>query len=613
MMMRALARRSRQRRWTIAPAAMLPSFLALAILGLAGHGYAATRGGISAQARRGHSNDWPMYNRDPKATRWNEAENRLSPATVGGLHKEWTFPTAGAVAGTPAVVDNVVYALDSTGTAYAIDRHGSTLWNAHVNVSTPVGPKISDSPLVMRHTVVFGDLGGTIHGLNTATGAERWSVRPNNHPAATIFGSATRVGRNVAVGISSYEEGLAGISSYKCCTFRGSVVLLSPVTGRVIWQRFLVPPPEQNSDGSFGPSGVGVWSTPTYDRATNTIYVATGNNYSAPATGNSDAVVALNASNGRIRWVNQRTADDISNVTYPPGDPNHPDFDFGDSPQIYRAGGHEVVGAGQKSGFYYAFAARTGKLLHSVQVSPGGGLGGLFADTAVAGNTVYANGTHWPRVYVGGKPRGGTLSAIAGDGSHSRWRFHTPKPNLSGVAVANGVAYFQSINGLLYALDARNGKRLARVNSGGQMSGPAISRGHIYLGTGDILYSLFHESASPRPGSIVALGGGAPPHGRCARLRVGTGAADNFLGTSHGDRIQGLGGGDHLRGGRGRDCASGGPGSDALRGGRGHDVLKGGPGPDKLIGGRGNDTCFVSPGRDVYTGCERIVGTSSRR
>jgi polyvinyl alcohol dehydrogenase (cytochrome) len=299
---------------------------------------------------------------------------------------------------------------------------------------------------------------------------------------------------------------MAAQPGYACCTFRGSVVVLDAKRGRILWQRYLVSAPHRNADGSFGPSGAAVWSTPAYDAASNTIYITTGNNYSYPTTRTSDAIIALNATNGRIRWVDQRTPNDQANVTTPPEDPNHPDYDFGDSPEIYHIGSRTLVGAGQKSGIFCVVGARTGRLIHTIRAAPQGALGGLFADTAVAGTTVYANGTHWPYIYTGGKPLGGNLSAISADGSKLLWQFATPAPNLSGVAVADGVVYFQSLDGFLYALRAGTGHLLKRIRTGGQFSGPAISRGRIYLGTGDILSSLFNPVVVPGPAAVVAMG-----------------------------------------------------------------------------------------------------------
>jgi polyvinyl alcohol dehydrogenase (cytochrome) len=448
-----------------------------------------------------------MYNHDPEGSRWDSAERVLGPHTVGRLGRVWAFPTKSAVAGTPAVVHNVVYAVDALGTAYAIGPGGKALWRTQVAVRTRLGPKVTDSPLVTDHRVIFGDLAGFVHGLDVKTGAPRWRVRPNPHHDAVVFSSGTLIGNDkVAIGVSSVEEFSAARKGYRCCTFRGSVVLLDANSGGIRWQTYLAPKPHANPDGSVGPSGVAIWSSPTYDPATGTIYVTTGNNYSYPTTRTSDAIVALKAANGHIRWVNQRTTNDQANVTTPPEDPKHPDFDFGDSPEIYRIGARTLVGAGQKSGVFHVLDANTGRVVHHIRAAPPGGLGGLFADSAVAGSKLYANGTDWPYVYTGGKPLGGNLSAISGDGSRILWTFKTAKPNLSGVAVANAAVYFQSLDGFLYVLGTRTGKLLKRIRTSGQFSGPAISRGRVYLGTGDILSSLFDPFLVPGPGSVVAFG-----------------------------------------------------------------------------------------------------------
>src|SRR5262249_876103 len=151
----------------------------------------------------------------------------------------------------------------------------------------------------------------------------------------------------------------------------------------------------------------------------------------------------------------------------------HPDFDFGDSPQVYSlANGRRVVGAGQKSGFYHVVDAATGATINQIQVEPGGSLGGLFADTPVATGGVYANGINWPTP-GGSNPTAGDLIAISGDGSHELWRFPTQfSPDMGGVAVANGVVYFTStFSQQLFALNATTGALLKAVQVGVSNSG----------------------------------------------------------------------------------------------------------------------------------------------
>ncbi|MBW7904970.1 MAG: PQQ-binding-like beta-propeller repeat protein [Phycisphaerae bacterium] len=470
-----------------------------------------------ADVMSNNPNDWPMYNRAPDGSRHNFAETKLRPSNVANLQVLWSFPTDGAVAGTPAVVDNIIYAADSMGFVYAINSDGTLRWkNDTIAIPSLLGIKITNSLLVTNRTVIFGDTAGQIHGLERSTGELRWTIRPpceplfpEGHPFQAILGAGTMAGHYVAYGISSYELALPAIDpDYPGFTFRGSVILLDPADGNILWQTYLVGEPQMNPDGSFGPSGASVWGTPAYDHATKTIFVGTSNNYGPPATDTSDALIALNVEDGSIRWVSQMTADDTWNFSFLPVDPNDPpDFDFGDSPQLYRVQGQLRVAAGQKSGFFHVVDAATGASLTSpVQYLPGGTLGGFHMDSASAGGVNFATGNYWFDPFSGGQPEGGAVFAISPDGTQELWRFDTPGPIIAGTAVANGVVYVQSLDGMFYALDASSGAPLLQADFGGQSSGPSISRGRIYLGTGDVMSSVFDFFYVPVGGSVTALG-----------------------------------------------------------------------------------------------------------
>lgn len=433
--------------------------------------------------------DWPMYNHDVKGTRSNPDEHHLGPNNAGQLAVEWSFPTPSPVSGTPAVKDNVVYAGDFSGAFYALHAgDGSVKWETQVTGS------VSGSALVRKNRVIFGDLSGYVYGLDKKTGAIAWQIRPDPHPWAAIYGSATPVGPYVAIGISSNEWfAPAVVPGYPCCTFRGSVVLIDPKDGAVVWQTHFITPAESAS----GASGAPVWSTPTYDPHLGLIYTTTGNNYTEPATGRSDSIVALDADSGQIVWSNQRYANDTWNVLFPPFPP-HPDYDIGDSPQIYTLpNGRKVVGAGQKSGFYHVLDALTGQTINQRQFESASttALGGLFADSAVVNGIVYANG--------GVYPDNGDVIAFTGDAKKELWRYHTAtEANLSGVAVANGVVYFSSLDGNFYALRASNGNLLKKLPINANTSGPAIDDGHVYVGTGN---AIGYFSGVLEPGNIVSL------------------------------------------------------------------------------------------------------------
>src|SRR5262249_6949013 len=110
-----------------------------------------------------------------------------------------------------------------------------------------------------------------------------------------------------------------------------------------------------------------------------------------------DAIVALDAGTGAIKWATGVQGFDDWNVACIPGvgSPNNcpnaagPDFDFGSGPDLFTVNGRLVVGAGQKSGQYWALDARTGQILWSVAAGPGSSLGGIEWGPATDGKRIY--------------------------------------------------------------------------------------------------------------------------------------------------------------------------------------------------------------------------------
>ena len=102
---------------------------------------------------------------------------------------------------------------------------------------------------------------------------------------------------NVYEGIASWEETRAINPAYPCCSFRGSVVALRVRDGAQVWKTYTINdaphPTGKTSTGTIrqGPSGAGIWSAPTIDPKRGMLYVTTGDNYSAPASTTSDAVL----------------------------------------------------------------------------------------------------------------------------------------------------------------------------------------------------------------------------------------------------------------------------------------------------------------------------------
>ena len=96
--------------------------------------------------------------------------------------------------------------------------------------------------------------------------------------------------------------------------------MLDAATGAIEWVYHTMPEAEYTGDVSSigvrlrGPSGAPIWSTPTVDSKRGVIYATTGENTSHPATGTSDAIIALDFETGEALWVFQALANDVWNI-----------------------------------------------------------------------------------------------------------------------------------------------------------------------------------------------------------------------------------------------------------------------------------------------------------
>jgi polyvinyl alcohol dehydrogenase (cytochrome) len=507
---------------------------------------------------------WPLAGFDAAGTGHNPRERRLRPSNVAGLAVDWTFEASGAgmpvrpIHATP-VVDRQgnVYVGDFGGTFFAISPTGARIWSFSSDPPTPelgalippaIGPPTA-SPFLggaalagNRPYVVAGDANGRIYARDTRTGAEVWTARgldPN--PLGGVAGNSISViGDTVLVGLGSLENYAfvlsAGGIRVDCCAHRGALVALALDTGEERWRYNLVDQaallPPSAAPFLLGPSGADVWSQPTYDRATGTVYVSTGQNLSPTAEGRStatsDAMAALDFQTGALRWIRQLTQDDIWAVGVPNPNPatGQPvDMDLGDAPKIYRLrDGRKVVGAGQKDGRYHVLDAATGELVRSTQViAPRNDLGGFQTGGAFAGGTVFQHGLHATDgftdcnegacLYEGFE---GRVVALSEDGAQVRWSLAIPSsPLVGGLAVANGLVYFQSLveeavpgsdppQWALYAVDAADGGVRLRLTFPGRAIGsPAVADGHVYVTNGNVAlgaYGIVPEGALMRLG-----------------------------------------------------------------------------------------------------------------
>jgi outer membrane protein assembly factor BamB len=535
--------------------------------------------------------DWAMYNHDLVGWRFNPAEKTLSPANVGRLVEKWRFPAAkaketiGVVHATPTVVAREVYFGTATlPSFYKLSPDGKLCWVYRNSVRKPILPPADGAPiteklrgaaseggifcsaLVADGAVYFADTGGWMCCLDARTGAERWKVDsraatfPGAHWNNLFFASPILADGKVVFGGGTLEQLIAGTKKYPGSTGRGFLVALDPKTGKIVWKHDLGPKPQkldppvvlEDAWGKYtfeyGPATSSVWSTPSYDPETNTLFFGTDVN-TAPRqptpdnpnfhTEDSCAIRAIDAATGRRKWNTQINPGDVwTNAmrAYDPKTGQYKDASIGDTPKIFTievdGKATKVVGAGCKNGGFYILRADNGKLVkhtplytgepthppakHDARVlalpSP---MGGLQTGCATDSRTIFTNGIDAVRLgtqFLSFDPRqvptGGRVTATSVDLTKELWRHERPKiPEMggepgkpmhrdvgdvvaSGIALGNGVVYFTAVgSGKLIALYAATGAVLKEITLGPVFAGPSLSRGRVYVGAGNMLFT----------------------------------------------------------------------------------------------------------------------------
>jgi polyvinyl alcohol dehydrogenase (cytochrome) len=480
--------------------------------------------------------DWPMFGQNVSNTANNLLETRISTQNVALLKQKWVFTTGGDVSARAAVVNNVAYFPDWGGNIWAVNAlTGAPVWGHQLSdYGLPAHTNARTSPAVANGSVYIGTQataqGAYLLAINAATGALEWKTQLDPSPYAIISTSPTVAGPLLYTGVASVAEGgsFFGVN-IASAPARGSVVAVNLLNGSILWQTFTTPQ---------GYSGAGVWgSGPVVDILRGTVYAGTGNNYRAPdsaapsstpgvtygacivaggtaASCNSpdnheDSILALDLLTGAVKWAvplvtwGQPFVTDGSdnwNVDCAfqgpqcPANPG-PDYDFGSAPNEITfwtsTGLKTIIGAGQKSGIYYALDPDTGAQLWHTQVGPGSSLGGMEWGSASDGKRIYVAIAN---LYGIPSAAGSAGSWAALDPATGAILWRTADPNTSvdigPVSVVNGVVYASSMAGAanlptMIAMDASTGKIVWNFAAGSSVNaGATISGGMVFWGSG---------------------------------------------------------------------------------------------------------------------------------
>jgi polyvinyl alcohol dehydrogenase (cytochrome) len=474
----------------------------------------------------------------------------ITPASAARLELKWAFalPGASSMYGQPTIVDGRVYIGSDTGYLYSLDAvTGCVHWGFQAQAGLRSTPMLAPAkPASAQMAAFFGDIRGNAYSVDASSGELLWKTSVDPHPLTRITAGVKVYNGRVYVPVANLEEPGSTGYDYVCCTSRGIVAVLDAATGKQIWKTYTItekPSPQKTSTGVnfLGPSGASVWGSVTLDPKRRAVYLSTGNAFSEPDVGRSDAVMAMDMDTGKILWTQQAEHGDVwhtgncpagpppagfppRSASRPPAQPgragrgagrgpqpparpappahyycpeqkNNPDWDFSAGVMLVDLpNGKSLVVAGQKSGVVWAFDPdKKGELVWKSDISRGEITFGAAADEEYG--------------YFG--MRGGALAAVRLKDGVEKWStWIEPQAGMeshrgvsAAVSVTPGLVWVSGLDGTLRAFSAFDGrpiwqydttKEVKTVNGvpgkGGSMgsAGATIVNGMVYVTSGYI-------------------------------------------------------------------------------------------------------------------------------
>ena len=435
--------------------------------------------------------DWSMYLHDPQRTAATD-DRVLSTTNTGQLSKLWTFKTGGTIAASAAVVDGTVYVGSWDGYEYALDQMtGMLKWKTFLGITNPrpgCDPPalgVTSSAAIQDGVLYVGGGDAYWYALNANTGAVLWKVFTGDNSASGghyNWSSPLLYNGYAYIGVASEGD---------CPLVQGQLLQVSLSTHQITNHFNMVP------DGQIGG---GVWTSPSIDPTTNSIFMSTGTR-SAPKQQFAQAVVVLDASTLALKsyWPLPE-AEAIG------------DSDFDTTPILFDdAQGTPLVAAINKNGYLYVFNRNNvhqgpiwKKQIAIAGVCPICELSSVSSSTFAQHTLYVAAGDS----KIDGQTFRGSVEALDPTNGAFLWNHASiDGPVIGALAYANGLIVDGGGTDV-EVLDATTGARLYSYNTNNQIyAAPIVSHGQIFVGTTDGTMYAFGLNARASNASGACLKG----------------------------------------------------------------------------------------------------------
>ena len=528
---------------------------ALLLAGLAGLFGVPTHAQVSfdriLRAAREPQN-WLTYSGTPMGQRYS-ALAQITPANVKNLKLEWVWQAQSLekYEATSIVADGILYTVQAPDDVVALDAaSGRVFWIYPYTPSKEAAPccgRVNRGVGILGDTLFYGTIDAHLIALDARTGKPLWNTEVA--PAAgkyAITHAPLIVKDKVIVGTAGGDRGV-----------RAFIAAFDVHTGKEVWRFYTIPGPgepghETWAGDSWQHGGAAIWNTGSYDPELNLTYWGTGNPGpdwdGRERTGDnlySDSVVALDADTGKLKWYYQFTPHD------------EVDYDSTQVPVLvdmpWQGRPRKLMLWANRNGIFYVLDRATGQFLLGkpfVKVNWMNGFdekgrpmrvpgrvptkgGSLITPTVLGGTNWYppsyspATGlfyvSSWentgtiaiegarPKGVAGPNPMGqvnlqpntkreeegyGAVRAIDPATGQRKWEFKMTDITWAGVlSTASNLVFSGGREGYFYALDARTGDLLWKIDLGGQVnSGPMTyevnGRQYVAVAAGTSLFAF---------------------------------------------------------------------------------------------------------------------------
>ena len=412
---------------------------------------------------------WPMFLHDLGRSGANLGEVTIAPGNVSSLSHLWTYKTTGGVSSSMAVVNGTAYFGDWDGRLYAVNvANGSLEWKTPLPGSADYTDcnemGIAATPAVWNGTVYVGGGNPSMYAVSARNGSILWSLDLANVSGSSSPWTAHKIWSSAAIYNGSLYVGMA--SGCDLPLVRGALFQIGLSSHQVEHTFWTLP------KGQIGP---GIWSSPTIDPVSNTVWVTTGNEGTSDTT-YARSIVELNASNvSQVLGYAQRAR-------------AFQDWDFADGVTLFHSsGGTPMVVAVNKNGIAYAFNESdlwtNGSSPSAWTLTLTATGSDFYAPPAYDGHDLYFGNVN---AVVNGSIHQGSVWCVNPDNGSVQWTQTVASSIYGGITYANGLVIAGLTGGGFAVLNATNGKFLYNGTSGDIWGEPVVLNGELLVTYGTL-------------------------------------------------------------------------------------------------------------------------------